>query len=404
MVHMCVTHNKRAAALRFSSPFNYYLGALENFAGEIARTPGVAAKRMLVKRERVHAVGYIGWVGHRNLGDEVLFQAIQRGLRDFQLLPILPEPGERMLTRWGLGGRPLFRAVLLGGGTLVNCSYLPVAQLVRALGLPIYSVGTGVGSAGFGMPFDGDRLGKWKAVFDDCDFLSVRGPLSALALQRSGLTGGEVIGDPALGLAPETLPRFRTRRRLAINLAQDRTDYPVFEDVAKVAAEFLQGGGEVVGIAIGGGDRAVLERFRSVHRLSEMTIEEHRDSGEDFLASVAGSTALIGVRLHSAVLACCVGVPPIMLAYRSKCRDFMQSMHLDEFCIPLEEERSGSLLRVQWRKILSEPGLGEQIYRQSIFWKRKQQAYYARLTDRLNEYPFTSGNWNGTPSGHSSKI
>ena len=399
MVHMCVTHGKRAA-VEIPNPFKYDLGAIRNFVGEIARTPQVAATRLMAKKHAQPVIGYIGWSGHRNLGDEALFEAIQNGLRDVLLLPLLPEPGERMLTRWGLGGRSLFRAVLLGGGTLVNSSFLPMAKLAHELGLPLYTVGTGVGSPGFGMPLDSNALGNWNEILEGCDFLSVRGPLSASALRNAGLEEIQIIGDPALGLTPERVPAFRMRRRLVINLAREKTDYPLFKDVAAIAKEFLQDGGEVVGVALGSGDRAVIERFRRTYRLPDLRVEEHRRSAEDFLATVAGSTALIGVRLHSAVLACCVGVPCILLAYRSKCFDFMQSMNLDEFCLPLDGQNSGALLRACWRKILFDPGLGEQVYRQAVFWKHKQQSYFARLADRLQEQPLPSHMGRGAHSRH----
>jgi hypothetical protein len=78
----------------------------------------------------------------------------------------------------------------------------------------------------------------------------------------------------------------------------------------------------------------------------------------------------------------------------------MQSMNLDEFCLPLDGQNSGDLLRACWRKILFDPGLGEQIYRQAVFWKHKQQSYVARLADRLQEQPRLSHTGRGAHGRH----
>ena len=197
-----------------------------------------------------------------------------------------------------------------------------------------------------------------------------------------------MIGDAALGLAPDALPKLRSRKQLVINLAQEpgveygTGEFRVFNDIGEIASRFLQEGGQLLGVALGSRDRSTLELFRAAHKLHGMRIEDHRSSGDGLLTAIEGSTALIGVRLHSAVLACCVGVPAILLAYRSKCQDFMNSMNLDAFAIPLNDP-AGPLLRARFRQIMADPALGEQIYRQAIFWKRKQQAYFSQLSARL---------------------
>ncbi len=372
-------------AIRFGQ---YDLGAVRHFLAEIGRTPGAAAERLLLRSRKRLAVGYVGWIGHSNLGDEVLFQVIKKALHEFDLIPVLPAPGERMLTDFGLGGRRMFRAVLLGGGTLINPAYLATARLIQELRLPLYSVGTGVGSSGFGMPLDSSSYLEWADILGGSPMLSVRGPISAKRLRDSGVPGAEVIGDPALGVTPDSLPKFRTRKQLVINLAQEPAveygtgEFRIFSDIGEIASHFLQDGGELLGVALGSRDRSTLERFQAVHKLHGMRIEDHRSSGNRLLTAIEGSTALIGVRLHSAVLACCVGVPAILLAYRSKCQDFMNSMNLDAFAVPLGES-AGPQLRARFRQILADPALGEQIYRQAIFWKRKQEDYYSRLAARL---------------------
>jgi polysaccharide pyruvyl transferase WcaK-like protein len=363
---------------------------VRDFAADLLRTPRAAARRRHLLRQNQRAVGYIGWVGHDNLGDEVMFEAIRKAVRQLPMLTLFPEPGERLLAQWGLGGPALFRAVLLGGGTLINPLYLPLARLLKAQGLPIYTIGTGVGNPGFGISHrDDDSLQEWADILRESPFISVRGPLSEELLRRAGLTHVQVVGDPALALTPDVAPVFRSRPRLVINLSQENprqrgeTYGRFFQAVGDLAKHFAADGGEVVGVVLGEGDRQVLEAFRQERSLSALSIEDHRRSGESFLSTVSGAHAVISVRLHAAVLASCVGVPSLLFAYRSKCQDFMSSMGVEQLAIPVTEEANASAIRDRFLQTLSNPLLGPQLYERALFWKRKQEEYYQRLSAEL---------------------
>ena len=355
-------------------------------AGEPLRAPFVAATRLSLKIRGQKPVGYIGWIGHRNLGDEAMFDVIRMALPELQVIQFGSPVAERSLAKIGLSGRSFFRAVLLGGGTLIHPLYLEAARLVKSFGTPLYTAGTGVGSPGFGSS-EGFSLDGWGETFDR-QFVGVRGPLSQGLLQNAGLTQASVIGDPALGLTPETIPAFGSRNHLVISLAQEPgaphvEKYPVIEHLGRLAKAFTADGGEVVGVALGNGDRAVLTRFKNENGLAKMSIEDHRTSGEGLLQTLTGSVALIGVRLHAAVLASCVGVPPLLFAYRRKCEDFMAAMELSDFTIPLSPETPADLLSAKWNQVRSQPDLGGRIYRKALFWKAKQHLYYRRLAEHI---------------------
>jgi hypothetical protein len=126
----------------------YDLDALRHLTHDLVRTPLTAANRSWLKTRRTPALGYIGWVGHRNLGDEAMFERVSKAFPEFKLVPFLPESGERLISRWNVGPA-IFDGVLFGGGTLINCEFAGLAQFVRENHVPIYTVGTGVGSPGF---------------------------------------------------------------------------------------------------------------------------------------------------------------------------------------------------------------------------------------------------------------
>jgi len=139
-------------------------------------------------------VAYMGWLGHKNIGDEACFDAI-RGMM----------PKTVTWTTWNAGNFPhtkLPDLCILGGGTL-----LEVRQDVRGRGLldlvnkgvPLVVWGTGV------MPLRGPAVSMMHpdmlALLNKAKFVGVRGPISQNNLDISGFSGAHIIGDPALLLS-----------------------------------------------------------------------------------------------------------------------------------------------------------------------------------------------------------
>lgn len=217
----------------------------------------------------------------------------------------------------------------------------------------------------------------------------MRGPHSRRHLELAGVSNVTVIGDPALSLTVDKPPVFCARPRLVINLTQEagtplcEGPYHAFQHVGRLAAEFARTGGEVLGVALGTGDRAVLNKIREEHRITSMIIEDHRFSADKLLERLSGSLGLIGVRLHSAVLASCVGVPSILFAYREKCREFMSSMEIEDFTLPLSSETSYEDIAEKWHGVTTNPGLSEKIYRKALFWKQTQQRHFRLVADHI---------------------
>lgn len=358
---------------------------------DLLKTPGAAAERRILRSENRQAVGYIGWIGHGNLGDDAMFRVIRDSLEcNEPLIPFISPECEEILARRKLGGVALFRAGILGGGTLIHQYLLPAVRMIHRSRIPLYTVGTGVGSPGFFAP-NTITLSGWKDILQDCRMVSVRGPLSLQMLQELGVDHAEVIGDPALGLTGASAPPFRSRQRLIINLAQERQPIPgssehaMLAQVAKLANDFREKGGELVGIALGGGDYQTLKRFMRNHRVSRMRIEDHRHSRPmAVLETIAGSIGLIGVRLHSAVLASCVGVPSVLFAYRDKCNDFMASMGLSEFAVEVSMDRGPREIERCFHKLQSEPAPGPAIYQTAVGWKNRQADFYTRLAKDIS--------------------
>jgi polysaccharide pyruvyl transferase WcaK-like protein len=345
---------------------------------------GLAERASLLGGNTARA-GYIGWIGNGNLGDETMFAAICRALPGIRMFHFSGNGREQFLNRFGLSGRGFFRGVVLGGGTLINPGYLPIVRRAISQRIPVYAFGTGVGSAGFAEERDPD-ITVWKEPLNRLRRIGVRGPDSQAALERIGVNRVEVIGDPALLLTLDELPAPRRRPRLAINLALaegqefGKREYTVYLTVAEIARSFIKSGGEVAALALAGSDclalRSVVERCGAAAQV----IYCHEPA--EFLDAIAGSVALIGVRLHSAILSCCAGVPPILFAYRGKCRDFMRSMDLDHNLVPLVADAAPALSRA-WDAIQQGGQLRERVFQKACEWRRRQQAFARQILNEL---------------------
>ncbi|WP_175616198.1 polysaccharide pyruvyl transferase family protein, partial [Mycobacterium sp. GA-1841] len=165
-------------------------------------------------RRPAPVVGYLGWHGRGNLGDDAIYQAVcgQLSGARFVDLPVLSR--ERLQAVLTGQSRLLRRAAqVVGGGTLIGRRHwrrLAGQGLTMTDGQGSYAIGAGVEDP----IFDGRRSGsgraelkRWVPLLSRFRVVSVRGPRSAELLGGVGLDV-EVVGDPALLLPrPQVVAR-----------------------------------------------------------------------------------------------------------------------------------------------------------------------------------------------------
>ncbi len=315
------------------------LRSVHTLLDAVQRNMAEAYARLTPLMEEQPRLAYVGGHGDRNLGDDALFEAAQQLLAGHQLLTFRYPPLERRLSWLGLSGRDYFHHFVLGGGTLINPYGLITARAALEQGLAAWTLGTGVGSAGFNMRRALD-LREWVPLLRDFRANGVRGPLSKAALEELGVSRVEVIGDLALALTQEAPTPPVLPRQFAVNITlpppHEPEGYPYerLEGLERAIRDFLAREWEPVFLAMHENDVAPMRRLMaSVGR--ERDVLHRPATAEEYLRRVGPCTLTLAVRLHAAVLSCCAGTPPLMLGYREKCLDFMASLQLERWHVDL---------------------------------------------------------------------
>jgi polysaccharide pyruvyl transferase WcaK-like protein len=287
-----------------------------------------------------------GWQGRDNLGDEALFIAYRTLFENYGFLSYRKPSG--VLKMVHSMSRPAQVAVL-AGGTLINRGGTSLAVLRECLDVckDGFIFGSGVADPAFwnGRPNWRDDLKAWKPVLERCRYVGVRGPRSREILQDNGVEA-EVIGDPVIALTDPAAPANgdRAPASLGLNLGHSfghlwGDEDSIKREFSKVAKCARHAGWKVRWFVVWPSDREItLQAARDSETDAEVL--EVYDDPKAFMDLVRSSTVFVGMKLHAVVLATCAYVPSLMVEYRPKCRDYMQSIDQDAWTVRADHFRS----------------------------------------------------------------
>jgi polysaccharide pyruvyl transferase WcaK-like protein len=296
------------------------------------------------------SISYMGWTGHNNLGDELLYEAHVALFPDFTIVPFRKSAFARAYQT--VSRRPVYVAGFLGGGTLINQSdsWLQRIAYLQTMGLPIYCLGTGVTEDTFRAGHERTSMQEWVKVLATFVFAGVRGPYSKKMLEAAHFTGFTVTGDTALALAPAAFTPRRPGKIIGFNYGlvkenQIWGDTDMYtQNVAATIKQLIAKGYTVTLLPVW--DRDIASNKRLLEQVNDRncTMKLAFDSHAAYQAELQQCDIFIGQKLHATIMACMERIPSIMIEYNPKCRDFMASVAMEEYVIKTSECTPAAML------------------------------------------------------------
>jgi len=321
-----------------------------------------------------------GFLGYRNLGDEALFQAYKKLFEGRDLFHY-PCPGGRVLSISSKLIRFADHAVLAGGTLINHRDSLGVAQECVSVFPKFFVFGTGVACPDFWSGANGwkNTLEQWKGILRECHYIGIRGPISANILRKAGIDNVDVIGDPILALASESLKNGGLYRPDSVGLNVGWDKLAQWGEPERIYTEFIKlvnlarkAGWEVKWFVLWPPDLAITRKLAIATNTEDEIYEVYTDVFK-YLDQVRYLSTFVGTRLHSVALATCAYVPSIMLEYRPKCRDYMASIGLEDWTLRTDRFRADEV----WDKLKSWNGqrrkLSELLFQKILPLKDKQR-------------------------------
>ncbi len=333
-------------------------------------------------------LGYVGApAAASNLGDALMRRAAARVLAPFGLADVVHARSERRLRRARLGGPEFFRGVAVGGGTLLHPATAPLVEELLAQGVPLFTLGTGAGSWGYGMT-DATPLEVWRGLLGGFTRIGVRGPRSRAALEAVGCRGVEVVGDLALVETPRELPLEAPGRRLfGLNVLPPEDGAPSARDLRAALAPLVRAlvdrGWTPVPFAMDAPDAAATASTLSLAGGPTPPVARPR-SLRALQALLAPCDFSVACRLHAAVFSTTVGVTPLSLGYRQKCADFMESMGLERWLLDASQPLGPEQLVPLGLELAEEAaGARRDVHRRALDYRARLERYAAEVLATL---------------------
>ncbi len=333
-----------------------------------------------------------GWYGKGNLGDEVILQALVSRLRS-QISPlsitVLSEEPEVVLESHGLKSirktdrvldtvrriLEISRAdifILGGGGILMDygdsnrnvSKWLNDMKVAQRLGVPTMTAGIGVGKIWI------DESKKLIAeVLPRANKICVRDAQSAIALSALGIQGNVIVAADVALLLPQ-IERFqrRTRPRSGPTILvclrhwyvtrNETVNEEIFLGMKSSLARLLSHLSSIEKATIRFVPFSINKKKKDddcvvaqdvvdlMGNSPNVTMLDHVPSAEEFIELLCDSDLLIGMRLHSLILASAAQVPCIGINYDDKVMNFMSSIGAGDWTLLPEEANYENLQRL----------------------------------------------------------
>jgi hypothetical protein len=327
-----------------------------------------------------------------NLGDILVNEAIEEMLSGLAVQTCARSRKTEVLDAL-IGLRRVFRYCIVGGGTFLlaprGIGWLEALEYLAERTTPLCVIGTGVWDPAFFREqheleperpiVDSECIDSWIKCLRRFRFVSVRGVDSQRILADCGLPGAEVIGDPALYYARETLEERPPGRRIGVNVSNlppfwGRSLQPSVQTMTAAVRRLEREGWTVTLIPTQPEEEPLSHEIAREIGSSRVSVFRQYLEPRRFFEVIAAQDLFVVIKMHSVIVACCVQTPAIMVGYQPKCTDFMRTMDLESYLIRTDALELDGLMA-----LIAEVSADSEAIRRKQF--ERSLAFRSRLLD-----------------------
>jgi polysaccharide pyruvyl transferase WcaK-like protein len=297
---------------------------------------------------------YIGWIGFRNLGDELLwniFQLESKRFIDSTKVQVVPsKPGI------DLNKVDEYDSIVLGGGSLLLPGYLKILKDALLKGKKVLIWGTGLDwlsesqllhlvnneQMHLKSTFQEHEVKIFQEVLQMASFVGVRGPLTKKALTSIVGAGNasniEIIGDPGLLLSHNGTGQYS--KKIAINWGTTYNrlyggnELDLENKLVEVSKQLINKGYKILIYSVWDQDNMPCERlYNKIGDPANVTLDQKLYSEQGLMELLSSCLLSINFKLHANVLSLSAGVPAIPIGYRFKVYDLASLINIDKLVI-----------------------------------------------------------------------
>lgn len=302
---------------------------------------------------------YLGWIGYRNLGDDLLwniFHSLAKkhiASRSMTVVPSLPSVNIQQLEPYD--------TVVLGGGSLISPAYIQLLHKAMKMKKKVVIWGSGIDripettlqaiQQGESLPtihrFTGEAIGQLREVLLKADFVGVRGPYTKKILETlTGVEAISIIGDPGL-LLTHYSREDKPEKRIGINWGTTRNNLygsnekSLEKELVDAAKQLIANGYHLFIYAVWDEDFPACKRlYNQIDDPAHVTFEKKLYTEAELMKELSTCALTINFKLHPNLLSLSAGVPAIALGYRFKVFDLFSSLGLENFVLSTSEKQA----------------------------------------------------------------
>ncbi|MET3321390.1 UNVERIFIED_ORG: polysaccharide pyruvyl transferase WcaK-like protein [Peribacillus simplex] len=312
---------------------------------------------------------YIGWIGYKNLGDDLMFDLFKQNLismgENYKLDVVNNE--KIYLEKYPLDPYDLIvlggGSILSGPGHIVNPVIINTLYKAISLNKKVMIWGSGIdwvpkefieslkNNKELNLMVAENVKNKVKDVFEKSAWAGVRGPLTLDLLKSIGINMNKihVSGDPGF-LLRKNISKINTINQNSVgnkeekiigvnwgttyNIIYGKDEIKVEDQLVSALQALIQKGYKIYLFIVWGMDLEATERlYNKINNEENVILDINLHHQDELISIIENFSFTINFKLHSNYISLAAHVPFVALGYRFKVFDFVKSSGLDEFII-----------------------------------------------------------------------